>query len=169
MFSKRRTWLLGIAALVALARVLISCGKDTPGEVPTATADPALAGLVMKLTRTQCGFSCPWFYDLTIRGDGSVEYEGTGELDVFGPATGAITQAQVRSLSDRFDEIGFADLEETICLVSDSPSTHLTLIREPGVAKTIRFCPIPKAPTLEDLADFIDEITDSKRWVGEIE
>ncbi len=105
---------------------------------------------------------------MTIHGDGSVEYEGRGELDIVGPARGGITQAQVRMLYDRFDEIGFGDLEEMTCLVSDSPSTVLTLVREQGIDKTIRFCPIPKAPTLEDLADFIDEVTDSQRWTGEI-
>ena len=193
MVSERRTCFLGIAAIGALAVALVACsgGSDSTAEAPTATADPALAGFVVKLTRVNCGWGCGWFYDVTIHGDGSVEYEGSGELDVVGPATATIPQEQVRLLSDRFDEIGFADLEDIRCTASDVPYSNLTLIREPGINRTIEFCNLRcdpvledpantldevlfdtcvfhSEPALQDLAELIDEITDSQRWTGEL-
>ena len=192
MFSERRAWLLAIATLAVLAVATAACsdGGGSPAEAtPTATADPALAGLVMKLSRVNCGWGCGWFYDVTIHGDGNVVYEGTGELDVVGRATARIPQEQVRRLSDRFDEIGFAELEEW-CRIFDGPRTILTLIREPEIERTIEFCnlrcdpvleepvnilddsdlyrPFCDAPALGDLAELIDEITDSQRWTGEL-
>ena len=192
-FSERRTWLVAIATIAAVALLAFACSSDgdSPAELPTVTSDPALSGLIITLSRNGCSFAgCPWLYDLTVRGDGSVEYEGTGELDVVGPATGTITQAQVRMLSDRFDEIAFTDFEGITCRVSDIPYTNLTLIREPRLERTVEFCNLlcdktpddpastldeidlfdfcspHSEPALEDLADFIDEITDSQRWTG---
>ncbi len=173
MFTKRAPWLLSIVALAALAVALTaacSSSADSPAEAPTVTSDPALSGLMINMTRVACNFGgCSWSYDLTIRGDGSVEYEGvdyrgSGQLDVVGPATATIPQEQVRLLSDRFDEIGFANLKGITCTVSDVSLTVLTLIREPGLERTIEFCISPRS--LVELAGFIDEITDSQRWTG---
>ena len=196
MFTQRRAWLLAIAAIAALAIALAAAcsgSSDSPADAPTVTSNPTLSGLIITLNRNGCAWGCQWGYELTIRGDGSVEYEGTGQLNVVGPATGTITQAQVRMLSDRFDEIGFADLEGITCRVSDIPYTNLTLIREPRLERTVEFCNLlcdqtPEdpattldeveffdfcqyhfEPALEDLADFIDEIPDSQRWTGDTE
>jgi hypothetical protein len=152
------------AAVVALV-LLVGCRETGTG---TSTAED-LSGVAIGLERTPCFGTCP-VYSVTIHGDGRVEYEGRNFVAVEGQQAGQADPQAVQSLLAEFDRIGFESLEERYeDPVTDIPSTVLSLTRG-GETKTVTLYAVdlsqPPRQALADLAQRIDEVAGTERWVG---
>ncbi len=175
MFTERRSWLLGIATLAAVAVALAACGDDSPSEAPaaslteTATAETmvGLSDVTIMLERTLCLEVCPQ-YEITILGDGTVHYLAGHNVLTTGLRTTAITEEDVRLLLDRFEEIGFADLDDNYsCRALFDGSWTITTLTSGENKKTVQRCSfVNETRPLFELEELIDEITDSRQWVG---
>jgi hypothetical protein len=148
----------GVLLLFALA-----CGSSSKTDEPPMS----LEDLEITMQRTACFGFCP-VYALTVRGDGTVTYDGQRFVEVEGIQTSAVSEDQLRELVRRFDEIDFFSLEDDYaCLATDLPST-ITSISVEGRTKTVRRCSWSDAPaSLQNLENEIDEVAGSARWVGE--
>lgn len=175
MFSKRRTWLLGIVALAALAAAL-ACGSSSSDQAPTTTdvttAEPEVtidpSNATIMLERTLCLEICPQ-YEITILGDGTVHYLGGHHVETTGLRTTTIAKEDVRLLLDRFEEIGFANLEDNYrCrALFDGSRTITSLTLGDATKKTVQRCSLDdETAPLQDLEYLIDEVTDSRQWIG---
>ncbi len=169
----------GILLLVLMPVLLLaSCADSSPSAAPTATADPALADLVITMTRgtypanttdDSCRRPCPE-YSLTIRGDGSVVYEGFQNVDTIGTRSDQIPLEDVSLLVRRFEESGFFELPTDFhCQITGVDAT-VTSVRRGDREHRIERCHVPdelgRLTELEKIETLIDELTDSIRWTG---
>jgi hypothetical protein len=140
-----------------------------PVAVATPTAVPAdiLKDVQIMLARTPCFGFCP-VYTLTIHGDGTVNYTGTGYVATRGAQTGHITPAQVQELLAFFEKAGYTALnaEYTNMSITDLPyvQTSLTL---GGQTHTVNhYLGDHSAPVkLQLLEDKIDQVVNSAQWI----
>jgi hypothetical protein len=148
-----------LSALGALA--IVACAP---------TAAPAAEGIQnveITLSRSACFGHCP-AYTVSIRGDGSVTYEGGAYVNVTGRQTARISQAEVQRLVARFDEIGFNNLrDEYRAGVTDVP-TYIVSIERNGRRKQVvdyfgLDVGMPRA--VRELQDEIDRVAGTDRWV----
>lgn len=134
--------------------------------------------LNITLERTMCFGTCPQ-YMLTISADGRVKFDGQQFTNVKGSANGRISRTKVRSLVRRFAAARFFKLKdsyerEPYCggIITDLPSENVT-IRISGRKKSVHHyfgCHGKQVQgeirRLNELAKYIDRITNSKRWVA---
>jgi hypothetical protein len=148
------------AFLTFLGAVALAC--CAPVESPAAEGP-----VMITLTRSMCFGFCP-AYSVTINGDGEVVYVGERHVNVTGERRARISQAEVRSLLRRFDEIGFDELrDEYRAHVTDLPTYTITLERN-GRRKTVVDyggvdAGMPRA--LRALQDEIDRAANTAQWV----
>jgi len=141
----------------------------SPGKSGKSPADD----VVITLERTTCYGTCP-AYKLTIRGDGSVTYEGkkfvridgtratTIDRGAMAELVQAFTDADYFALRDHYNFIRNADGSET--MVTDLPTAYTSLTLN-GRHKSVEdYIGAPKA--LEELERKIDEVAGSRRWVA---
>ena len=120
--------------------------------------------VVITLERTLCYGFCP-NYELTISGDGKVVYEGKSLVKVTGAQTAQISQDKVKKLVDEFYRVGYFSLQdEYIEDIKDLPTTITSIIIDGKTKKIVNYYGAPKK--LNELENKIDEITNSKNWVG---
>ena len=176
MFTRRRSWLAGMVALAVLAVALAACsGDDAPAEAPTVpitpTTTPApgvdLSNVRIMLERTLCLDVCPQ-NEITILGDGTVHYLAGHNVKTTGLRTTSIAEADVRLLLDRFEQIGFLDLDDNYsCRALFDGSWTITTLAIGEDKKTIQRCSfVDETRPLFELEELIDEITNSRQWVG---
>lgn len=128
---------------------------------------PDYNDLVITLERTPCYGFCP-VYTLTIRGDGTVVYEGKDFVQVKGKAVSTISQEQIEQLVAEFEKADYFSLNDSYTerTITDAPSV-ITSITIDGKTKSIEHyhgdfsAPEP----LTHLEDRIDEIVDSSQWI----
>lgn len=128
--------------------------------------------LAITLQRTECYGECP-SYKLTIRGDGSILYEGYKFVRVKGIQKSKIARSDVQDLLKSFiaiDYFGLRDAYMTIkypdgteSVVTDLPTT-LTSLTMGLDSKTVEDYVGAPEP-LKILEHKIDEVVGSKRWV----
>jgi len=136
--------LLLIAALFAV--------QQTP-------ADP----IVITIKRTPCFGTCP-DYDVTMRGDGTVTYEGRSNVRIAGEHTWKVDPAAVRALAREMQEAGYFELQdEYTAHVTDLPTTYTSLTIGPRTKTVKNYFKAPEK--LRDLENRIDVVTDAKRYV----
>ena len=123
-----------------------------------------LNDVVITMERTACFGSCP-VYSLTVHGNGTITYEGGDYVDVEGKQFSQISDDEVKELLDFFFKIDYFSLRSHYWQpISDQPST-ITSITLDGVTTSVyNYFGGPKE--LFELQDKIDEITNSKQWVG---
>ncbi|HEX9746477.1 MAG TPA: DUF6438 domain-containing protein [bacterium] len=146
---------------------------DDTGEPDTPAPEypDSLDNVVITLERTPCYGECP-FYTLTINGDGSVRYEGLRFVSVLGPQTDQITEEKVWELVDAFFDIVYFSYEDEYSTVdgstvTDLPSTFTSITIGEHTKRIRDYYGTPQE--LKDLADKIDEVVDSAKWVkGEV-
>jgi hypothetical protein len=138
-----------------------------------ATGSQADDDLLITLERTTCLGTCP-AYKLTIRGDGSVLYEGKKFVRITGTQQSSIDKAAMAELlkafvdadyfglKDNYDSIQNPDGTETV--VTDLPTTYTSLTLNGRVKKIEDYVGAPKQ--LEQLENRIDTMAGSKRWVA---
>lgn len=140
-------------------------------ETPTATFEiPSAAPqeVVITLERTVCFGTCP-AYLLTIRGDGTVFFEGRQFVKSMGLFSTKIDPQQVKDLVAEFERIHYFYIPNfTDYDVTDAPSAN-TSITLHGITKTVdHYYGDRDAPqALFELEAKIDEVANSKQWIGE--
>ncbi|MEZ5424857.1 MAG: DUF6438 domain-containing protein [Pyrinomonadaceae bacterium] len=136
--------------------------------------------MLITLERTACYGPCP-IYKLSVKGDGSVEFDGEKFTETTGKAEGKISQEKIRELIKAFKEadyFGFDDsYDEKNCPASATDSsTVITSIQINGRKKTIKHylgCADgteehrPYPAKLCELEYKIDEMVGTKRWIRE--
>jgi hypothetical protein len=138
-----------------------------PGELPANTA--------ITLHRDACEKRCA-VYDVTIRANGSVTYEGRHYVRKTGHAEARIDPSQVRALVNKFNDAGFFSLnaeydsrggQDCESVRSDGPRAVVS-IRTGDEFKTVMHdhkCVGPVTATLSELEDSIDKAAGVARWI----
>jgi signal transduction histidine kinase len=127
--------------------------------------------VLITLERTPCFGSCP-SYKLTIRGDGSVVYQGQSNVAVEGRHEAAISQEKVQELLAEFERVDYYSFKneyhDPFASITDFPTTITSLTLD-GRRKTVRhYHGDMSAPGELTALEFkIDEITNSEQWVGD--
>lgn len=152
---KRRSSILAVLAAVWM----VACAP---------TAAPAEEGpLQITLQRTECFGYCP-AYTVTIDGDGAVTYEGRSFVNVTGRQTAQIPSADVTRLLERFDAVGFDQLnDEYRGAMTDLPTTTITLTRNGRTKLLVDYggTSVGMPREVRDLQAEIDRVAGTARWV----
>jgi hypothetical protein len=140
----------------------------TPVADPTPTPAPpaALQHVKITLARTPCFGFCP-VYDLTISGDGTVVYNGTGFVATRGQQTGHISPAQVQELLAFFEKVGYFALnpEYTNYQITDLPYATTSLVLGDQKYSINHYRGDHSAPQkLTLLEDKIDAVVNTAQW-----
>jgi len=127
--------------------------------------------LMITLERTACFGTCP-IYKLTIKGDGTVIYEGERFVNVTGTQTTKISSDKIRELVDEFYKSGYFSLKESYtkkcdirgCMhVTDLPTTITSITIDEKTKRVENYFGAPEK--LDELQNKIDDITNSKMWI----
>ena len=153
---------------ICLSFALLSCSSP-----PQATPTPGYSHLVVTLERTVCFGGCP-AYQLTIYGDGRVVYEGKAFVNVKGKQTSQIGSGQVAELVSAFEKAGYLSLKDNYTVPASDLPTTITSIALNGRSKRVSHYGIGGSPDVDsdptelyELENKIDEIANSKQWVGQ--
>ncbi len=157
MKSVRRFVLTALAALAltACAPALNSAAQEEDRSV------------TITMTRGACFGFCP-VYRVSISESGEVIYVGEQFVNVRGEQRAQISPEAVQTLLTRFDEVGFASLQDEYrAPVTDHPTYTITLERN-GRTKTVTDyagvnAGMPQA--VRELEDEIDRVAGTAQWV----
>ena len=171
MRSKYRLIILAAFAVFAFGISAAAQSTLVNGKVPK--------DLLITFERTPCYGTCP-DYTLTINAKGSVKFHGGSFTKVKGTRTSKLTNAKLRSIIQKFDAAMFSSLKDAydnpaVCgmMVTDLPNKKFSL-RALGITKNVfreggcigTDASKPELKRLDELADFIDQITNSIRWTA---
>jgi hypothetical protein len=163
---------------LALIVLVAACSSRTsgPGAPAPVSAGPGpeREGSLVTLERTPCYGECP-VYQVSIAGDGAVEFAGKRFVAHLGLATAKVSSERVDSLLRALETggyFGFADLYvagSPACgyYAADAP-TVITSVTAGGRTKTIRHdygCAGAPAALIR-LERLIDEVAGTGRWTG---
>ena len=133
-----------------------------------ASAGGSPAPILATLERTGCFGTCP-IYSVTVRTDGTVEYEGRRFVKLRGHRVGKLDAHQLAALRAAFSEAKFLALEDRFACfeATDNPSAIVTY-RSGDKVRTLRhYYGCLSAPkTMETLERKVDEIAGTEKWVG---
>ena len=120
--------------------------------------------VIITLERTSCYGICP-DYKLTMYGDGRVVYEGKRFVKVTGTQTAQISQDKVEEIVNEFYQTDYFSLrDEYTASITDLPTTVTSISIDGKTKKVVDYYGAPEK--LNELENKIDEITNSKSWVG---
>jgi hypothetical protein len=124
--------------------------------------------MVVKLSRSACYGTCP-VYGLTVKADGTVNFDGTQYTETIGQADGRIDEDKLKLLLREFQTAKFFELDDEYTsddCATDHPtvSTGLTINGETKEIKHDTGCDAPQE--LSTLEQRIDDVVGSERWVG---
>lgn len=135
--------------------------------------DRPKSDLLITLERTECLGSCP-VYKITIRGDGSVVYQGHKFVRVEGTRRTTVDPEKVLAIAQAFVDAGYFDLADhyrsiknpdgTVTVVTDLPTTYTSLMIDSRSKEVEDYVGAPKP--LKELERKVDELAGSKRWVA---
>jgi hypothetical protein len=158
--------------LICLALLLLSgCGvtrNSSAAGAPQPAPSLEQRGLTVSIRREACFGFCP-VYSLTVRGDGSVIFEGENHVAMTGTHAGTLTPEQTQELALAIEESGYFDLKDqyTTYEVTDLPYTTTTVTLD-GRTKTIRHYHGDRGAP-EQLTRFentIDRVANTRQWIG---
>lgn len=174
--------------------ILAGCGNSV-SQPENVNQPKEKMELSLKMERSGCYGPCP-VYDLTIQPDGKVSFEGKFWTEVKEKTEGKITQEQLKKIIASIEEANFFSLDNAYnydsknCpnIATDSATVNLS-IKLNGKEKTINHyqgcfendkpkdaASINKPQDLREiiypqelykLENKIDEIIETKRWIGE--
>jgi hypothetical protein len=116
------------------------------------------------MTRTACFGVCP-VYTVTMRGDGSVSYEGLAHVRVTGKHAWSIDPIAVLTLARDIEKAGFFEMKDDYtALISDLPTTTVT-VASGARSKTIKeYYGAPAA--LKEIEARIDSVSGVRGYVS---
>ncbi len=134
--------------------------------------------LLVTLERKGCYGTCP-IYILTVKADGSVLFEGKGFTKIVGKAEAKISKDKIEELIKEFENADYFNLNgkydsKNCYQVTDNPSA-ITSIQINGKQKSVDHyygCEQGSADFEKELSKLtklenkIDEIVETKRWIG---
>jgi len=123
--------------------------------------------VVMKLTRTQCFGECP-AYQVEVRGDGTVRFEGTAYTGVLGVRQGKVTAASARQLWRSFREAHFFSLDNQYASrVTDNPTFVLELSYDGRSKSVVDYVGIEAGmpPSVTKLEKEVDRVAGTEKWI----
>ena len=120
--------------------------------------------VIITLERTACYGFCP-AYKLTIYGDGKIVYDGKYFVKTKGVQNSQIPTDKVKGLVDEFYKIDYFSLQDKYYApVTDLPTTTTAITIDGKTKKVVNYYGAPEK--LSELENIIDEITNSKKWIG---
>ncbi len=162
---------------IAISGVLTGTAEDRwimPGTVtpvldptPTPAATPPASDVRITLEREPCYGPCP-VYDLSISGDGTVVYTGTGYVKTRGRQEVKITPVQVQELLAFFDKVQYTGLhaEYTNQWITDMPYALTSLTVGGQTHRVNHYLGDQSAPVkLGLLEEKIDEMVNTAQWI----
>lgn len=144
----------------ALLAVTLSAGAQ-------ADEMPGSGQIVIQLSRSRCFGSCP-DYQVSIRGDGQVDYDGRHYVAVTGHASRRIAPKRVRELYRRFLRANFFQFaNDYTSRISDIPTVELSVF-DGEHWKHVRdhaghLGDMPAVVT--ELEDLVDDVAGTSEWV----
>lgn len=146
------------ATFIALS--LAGCKGTPPQPTPQLGTDA-----VIVLERTACYGTCP-VYTLTVRGNGTVTFEGQQHTAVTGTRQGTVSAENLALLYDAIEHIRYFELDSTYdCNATDAPGVR-TSVSARGTSKQVRRNTICEAPDgIEAFENLIDDVTNSSKWI----
>jgi hypothetical protein len=137
-------------------------------RVPRNFPEPwNLKTVKIELTRTVCYGRCP-AYSVTIRGDGSVHFNGERYVLVLGEHDARIAPGEVMELVRQFERAKFfAAGDKYIASVTDNPTYILTLTVA-GKKKTVSDYvgeQVGMPLVITDLENAVDDAAKTERWI----
>lgn len=136
--------------------------EDEPA-VPPPT-DDELKDLHITLDRTMCYGTCP-DYTLTVDADGTVMFEGRNYTRV-STGTATIENSKLVELVTEIKKADFFSLEDAYSArVTDNPTYTLEVQMGGKGKRVVSYATRPRR--LELLMNRIDQIVDSKEWIGD--
>ncbi|HKE55166.1 MAG TPA: DUF6438 domain-containing protein [Pyrinomonadaceae bacterium] len=163
-----------LMAFALLARTSTQQSTQTPdlGALP----DSALSTVTISLERTVCYGNCP-AYVLTLKGDGSVEYQGSKFVKVTGSQQGKFKTEVLKSLLTEFARANFLSMGDnyssTTCkncgFCTDMPAA-ITRLTVNGVTHSVdHYYGCRCAPkSLFALEEAIDKAANVVQWTGNV-
>jgi hypothetical protein len=165
---RHRTTALAITA--ALTACALSPGARGDATTPPAAPKPVAAPVLTTIERTMCLGTCP-AYSITVRADGSVEFDGKQYVEVKGRAVAQLSKAELGAMRKLFANAKYFDLADSAgCYESTDAPYATTSFHDGKRLRTLRHyygCHSPpEAKILTDLEARFDEIVGSERWIG---
>ena len=155
--------------------ILVNCGKSSLQSEQTAPTD-----FVLNLEKTQCLGNCP-VYKLEVLQNGFFSFEEFGLSDKDssfteskGKIENTISQEKIDQLIFEVDKVNFFSLSADVGEAGNCATDHSTVIisiqlrgKEKKINHDLGCAGTADLNKLEDLENKIDEIVETKRWIGE--
>ena len=126
-----------------------------------------LKSVKIELSRSVCYGTCP-AYSVTIRGDGSVHFDGQRYVQIPGKHDARVAPDTVRELVRQFEKAKFfAADDKYVAEVTDNPTYTLTLTVG-GEKKTVTDYvgeQVGMPLVITDLENAVDEASGTERWI----
>lgn len=162
MMLKNQTLYLFVTCIIAVILFispLSGCKKNAEIVV-----EPEL---VIKLERTVCFGKCP-AYSLTIKGDGSVIYEGKDNVRITGIQEATVESMIISRLLEEFEDADYYSLKDSYTGFgkSDMPTVYTSISLGDHTKSVRHYLGDNSAPAkLTSLENKIDEIVNSAQWI----
>lgn len=161
--------------LVAAAAVLTGCSTAANGEAESVDVSAAaMENVEISMQRLPCFGTCP-VYSVSIRGDGTVTYNGEQHVLTRGEATRTIDVADVAALLRRLEDGGYFTFADNYTMNApgcgmyhtDAPRA-ITVVTTAERTKRIEhdFGCNGAPAALRRLQDAIDRTAGTARWIG---
>ena len=159
--------LVAMVVFVGLGASAGGCG--TQGVAAQVAARPAKSDPLIRMQRGGCATEACQVYALSLYADGTVIYDGRGNVATVGQRQSKLTPAQVDQLVSAFDAMRFLDSDDRCCVCPDGVASQPVTIdyRRPGSApKTVLHDEACSSapPAMAALERTIDQVTDVRRW-----
>jgi hypothetical protein len=123
--------------------------------------------LTITLSRSPCFGACP-VYDVTIHGDGSVDYNGAHFVGTMGEQHAKISRGKVRDLYARFKRADFFWLYDNYhAFVTDLPTAHVSISYDGQTKQVTDYAGgmIGMPEVVSDLETAVDRAAGTKKWI----
>jgi len=177
MKAKTRVWLFSLIAISSI------CSSARVSKLQSQNRKAIEHFDMISLRRTACYGPCP-IYEVTIYGDGRVEFQGEKFVKTLEKENSTLTPEQIKVLIEAFNEADFFSLkdrykgsdDECPTIWTDNPSAYITfeaggrrksIVHYYGCQEatgTTEWKVYPQA--LYVLGKRIDEIVGTERWIG---